>query len=251
MRVASESGYFRLTPQEKGYSLIITHDSGYALFQPTALSNRRLIHLDPWARVEGTYRVNGKPMADVALLIQQLWSWQTETNVPTFILRQRTTTHAEGRFFFDRAIAGEGHIGRRSWLMTDQGKVDKMASFVFSFDFRAARTRQVDLGENGLAIIGRLMPPRGFKAASPWQSATVVVELCDADGIPNPRFKTKISPDGRFVTPALPQGMYRLQFHLEKSGVGHVPAKLAAIWPSNVGRENVPLDLGSFTPETD
>lgn len=95
------------------------------------------------------------------------------------------------------------------------------------------------------------MPPRGFKAASPWQFATVEVELCDADGIPNPRFEMKIGPDGRFRTPALPQGMYRLQFHLEKSGLGHVPSKIAVVWPSNIGRENDSLDLGTFTPETD
>ena len=63
---SDRSGHFHLPPQPQGYWLVIMHESGYVIFQPVARSSRRrIITLDPWTRIEGTYRVNGTPIANV------------------------------------------------------------------------------------------------------------------------------------------------------------------------------------------
>ena len=68
LQQADARGHFHFPPQLPGYYLVITHPSGYAMYQPAPHSNHRTT-LDPWTRVEGTFRVAGKPKANVPMWI--------------------------------------------------------------------------------------------------------------------------------------------------------------------------------------
>src|SRR5580704_12488066 len=106
------SGRFHFTPESSDFSLVITHSTGYAQYRPTPNTKRRTINLDPWTRVEGTYRAGGKPRAKTPITIEQLELRPFRNSGPQIGWRYSTITDAEGRFVFERVPAGRGWIGR-------------------------------------------------------------------------------------------------------------------------------------------
>ena len=58
-----ETGRFHFPAQDKNFQLVITHPSGFAHIKSTPEWDlTKIIHLEPWSRVEGTFRI-GKALA--------------------------------------------------------------------------------------------------------------------------------------------------------------------------------------------
>ena len=73
-----ETGRFHFPAQDKNFQLVITHPSGFAHIKSTPdWDLTKIIHLEPWSRVEGIFRI-GKSLApnvplqlDVVRLVRQ------------------------------------------------------------------------------------------------------------------------------------------------------------------------------------
>ena len=65
---ADASGRFHFPAQDKDFQLVITHPSGFAHIKSTPdWDLTRIIHLEPWSRAEGTFRVGKTPVANVPI----------------------------------------------------------------------------------------------------------------------------------------------------------------------------------------
>ena len=63
-------GRFRFPAQDKPFHLVIVHPSGFAhIKSPAEWELTRIIHLEPWCRVEGIYRIGKATAANVPLEI--------------------------------------------------------------------------------------------------------------------------------------------------------------------------------------
>ena len=68
--IADETGRFQFPAQDRSFRLIIAHPSGYVqLHSSREWKLTRIIHLEPWARVEGNFRIGQVPVADATISI--------------------------------------------------------------------------------------------------------------------------------------------------------------------------------------
>ncbi len=169
------TGRFHFPPPGGGCYLVISHPSGYAQYQPTLKSNRRVIHLDPWTRVEGVYRIGGKPQANIEISINRGDTMVYGVHVAHISTEDEATTGPDGRFVFERVMAGNGWIGRRIVFMVNSGAGEVTWSHSVPLKFPLGKTIHVDLGGNGRTVSGKLQAPAGFKKEVKWSFALVDV----------------------------------------------------------------------------
>ena len=63
-----DAGRFHFPAQDKDFQLVIAHPSGFAHIKSKPdWDSARIIRLEPWCRVEGTFRVGKSPAANVRL----------------------------------------------------------------------------------------------------------------------------------------------------------------------------------------
>ena len=110
-----DAGRFHFPPQDKDFQLVITHPSGFAHIKSTPeWELTRIIHLEPWSRVEGTFRVGKTPAANVPITLDVTRpALVRETMYRSIFTQHEATTGPDGRFVFERVIPGSGRIGRR------------------------------------------------------------------------------------------------------------------------------------------
>lgn len=248
---SDRSGHFRLPPQPPGFWLVITHASGYVIYQPLSRAKRRIILLDPWTRVAGTYRINGRPVANVALSIlhpDQRSCWPCDLEI---LSKQRTVTGPDGRFTFEFAMAGQGAIWRRSPSMNIDENYDLISCCIADLKIPVSTALRIDIEEQGRPLVGRLRAPRGFKGEPTWKGASVEVQLTQSDERATPYSRVGVKPDGSFQTTDLPLGTYRLCFHFGKAGIGHLAPRKVLISMADIQQAGKPRDLGVLTLETD
>jgi hypothetical protein len=238
-------GRIHFPPQGGGLELLITHDSGYARFHPTATSNHRLIVLDPWTRVEGTYRFGGKPLAGFPIEIDysRLWGFEPRR----FVEAHQTRTGPEGRFVFERVMADSGVVGRsNNWPGHDWVGISSTSGLFVRLP--VGKTVHVDIGEKGRPVIGTLHPQAGFKQKVDWSSAVVDLAVQTNWGMPGSHFTAPVRADGSFRTDPLPAGVYSMDVRFLKAGPGHVRDHTVVVetWDPD-GNVTQPLDLGVVT----
>ena len=225
------------------------HESGYVIFQPVARSSRRrIITLDPWTRVEGTYRVNGTPIANVPLSVLHPGYESCSACGLQILLKQRTVTGPDGRFAFDFVMAARA-IWRRSPSLHNDENSDLISCCVTDFKIPVATTLRLDIEEQGRAIIGTLCAPRGIKREPAWKNASIEVQQPGSDESITPYMKVGVKSDGSFRTADLPLGVYRLHFHFTEAGIGHLAPRTVIISTADKQQANKPRDLGVLTLE--
>ena len=107
-------GEFQFRSRRQTIYLAITHPSGYAFFRPALNSKHRSINLDPWTRVEGTLRFDGKPLADTTVRSLTDRAPALDFDPASLFVPQPTAqTDADGRFVLDHLLYGSGRIGFR------------------------------------------------------------------------------------------------------------------------------------------
>jgi hypothetical protein len=249
VRETDVAGRVHFPPQDQNSYLVVTHASGYAIYQPWPKSNRRTIVLDPWTRVEGTYRVGGKPLAGIPITIRYDDRFWPRRGNPRVAEDHHTTTGADGRFAFERVMAGRGTI-TRNLLWNAIGWVSSTSGLEANFPL--GKTVRVDIEEKGRPLIGSLRPPAGMQQKVDWQSAVVELTLQTNGDAPKSHFTAAVSPDGSFRTDSLPGGMYSLDVRFRKAGPGHVWDRPVILSANDNDRESTaPLDLGVVTLEKD
>jgi beta-lactamase regulating signal transducer with metallopeptidase domain len=240
------SGRFHFPAPDKDFQLVIVHPSGFAHISSTPeWDSTRTIALEPWSRVEGTFRIGKTPAANVpiTLYVARLHSYGKDlTSIST---DHEATTGPDGRFFFERVIPGIGSIGRCIILTLDQGSSMWTTSGRIAAEFPAGKTVHLDLGGTGRPVIGRLRPPEGFPGRVRWNLA-LVTATADA---PEPRtessdFKAGVDGDGRFRIDDVPAGSYSLRVEFERGEAAGLQNLRFKVPPPEGEVAAQPVDLG-------
>jgi hypothetical protein len=110
------AGRVALASHDGDIWLVVVHPSGFAQVKYGPKTLPATIALAPWARVEGTYRVAGKPRATALLELSRALQ-----NPPWVFPNGSAKTDAKGRFVFERVSAGRVWVSRKDPFPEGQG----------------------------------------------------------------------------------------------------------------------------------
>ncbi len=246
-----DSGRFHFPAQDKEFQLVITHPSGFAHIKSAPdWELTRIIHLEPWARVEGTFRIGKTPTASVPIEIDVTRLDSHGRDVPRIFTQHEAITGPDGRFVFDRVIPGAGRIGRRITFMVDEGATEVTSSYMIGANFPSGETARIDLGGIGRPVVGKLQPPPGFTAKVRWNFAMITVASDAAEArTPSPYFTVTVDRDGKFRIDDVPAGSYSLNVRFQRDDAGHLQGHRFDVHPANGDLSEQPVDLDVLTLE--
>jgi beta-lactamase regulating signal transducer with metallopeptidase domain len=246
-----DAGRFHFPAQDRDFQLVITHPSGYAHIKSTPeWELTRIIHLEPWARVEGTFRVGQTPTANVPITINVNNILSYANDAPKIFTQHEVITGPGGRFIFDRVFAGTGRIGRQLTLTEAEGATEVTSVYMKPATFFAGKTIQIDLGGTGRPVVGKLRPPAGFSEKVRWNFALVSVGYDVVGFKPESLYFTaSVDHDGTFRIDDVPPGDYSLSARLERDQPGRLRNHRFTVSPGNGDLPAQPVDLGVLTLE--
>lgn len=224
------SGGFRFPPQSSpSVFLVACDDSGYAEVGPIESSNIQPILLQPWGRIDGVCRAGKHHGANERIewksIIRPAANWAVAK-------RATTVCDADGRFLFARVPAGEISLERVVSTADGEGAARQNR---MTLRIEPGRVAPVEMGSSGRRFTGRVVIPgrvtyaieqcrisgtlQGFvKDQRPanwgkmtrgerrkWSAEHEPPEVQAANrSIRERRLPLEFSPDGNFVTLALP-----------------------------------------------
>lgn len=240
--VIDADGRFHFPAQDGNFELVITHPEGFALIKSGPDWSARIIRLEPWARVEGTYRVGKNPRAGAPIEINNHRMQHFGEDAPNMSNQHLATTGPDGRFVFERVIPGKGRIGRQIIFMVDKGATEVTSSRNVAAEFPAGKTVHIDLGGTGRPVVGRLEPREGFTGKPRWNFAWIrAMPAGAADNSDRPYFTVTVDQDGRFRIDDMPPCRYSLDARFDLADVGALPVHGFEV---PAGRADNPVDLG-------
>lgn len=243
-----DSGSFRFPPQETDFQLIITHPAGYAhLKAKPDWEAVKIIRLEPWARVEGSFRVGPEHMANVPITINMTGPHSYGEGVPSIFTHYDTTTGPDGRFVFERVFADKGWIGRRIMLSSKDGAAEAISAITVPVEFVGGKTSRVLIGGTGRAVVGKLQPPAGFEGRVPWNFALLDVRAIEKLET-SPSFSVSVDRDGSFRIDDVPEGKYILHLQdFQRKLPGSLTPLPITVPALDAKAPEKPLDLGVLT----
>lgn len=145
----SPDGRFTFPPESSSCLVMAMHEQGFARVSDRA--EIQDITLQPWARVEGTVRVDGEPGAKESVKIDfdEQGSRQSGTAAGRISYDYRTKTDAEGRFVFDRVPPGKARVVRFVMIPHEDSTWSEPVIDSKPVELVAGQTVQVDI--NGIA----------------------------------------------------------------------------------------------------
>jgi len=249
--VTDEAGRFGFHAVNGPLLLAVMHPTGYALVRCSRQSVPASIKLASWARADGTYRIAGKPQANVSLELSDIGSGLA--NPPWIIWRESATTDANGRFVFERTLAAPTLIGRKLNFTLNEGftEVASGAKIRTLLTGTGGQTTHVDFGFSGRPVIGQLRHSADLKHASPWSFADIDVEPL-VRLFNKPEFEATADREGNFSIDGVPPGEYVLKVVVRsKSPFEFPPERLAnrrfTVPEINEKLSQRPVDLGVLT----
>jgi RNA polymerase sigma factor (sigma-70 family) len=245
--VTDGAGRFHFPPQDAKFQLVITHPDGFALVKSAAQWElTRVIRLEPWTRVEGTFRVGRSPGANVPLEIQIHRLDSYGNDVPRIFSQHESKTGPDGKFVFERVIPGTGRIGRQITLIMDQGATEVTSSCKVPAEFPAGKTVHIDLGGTGRPVLGKLLAPEGFRGQVRWNFAHVDARSSGPGATESAHFlSATVARDGSFHLDDVPAGDYSLTVMFMQDEVGGLFNHEFKVPPA-AGSAVKPVDLGTL-----
>ncbi|WP_165069100.1 carboxypeptidase regulatory-like domain-containing protein [Paludisphaera rhizosphaerae] len=246
--VTDAAGRFQFPPPNGAFQLVIAHPAGFAHITATsAWEPSRVIKLEPWCRVEGTFQVGGKPVEGAPITINASRPHSYGPEVPSIFTHYDATTGPGGRFVFDRVIPGEGSIGRRIMLTVNEGSVEPTSSCMVPMRFPENETIRVALGGTGRAVAGRLEPPEGLEKGVRWNFAILHASPSRPENAARgPFLSATVDGEGRFRIDDAPPGEYRLRVEVSRAPRMRLLDVPFTVPPPTVGDPKQPVDLGSL-----
>ena len=241
-------GSFSLPPQRENFALLALTDSGSLLVPRGSLQEKNALRLQPWARVNGTVTIDGKPAANLGLQ-----SYEPEESVPVVgeprLVRQYyVTTDSEGRFELTRVLPGRltlaqwvpNGVNRRIWPVVRA-----------TLDVESGRSFDLKIGTDGRLVTGRLVLPR----TDEWMIRKAEIVPKNAKMDRPVAFGVEILEEGRFRALDLKSGDYALRIALhepppaDSCGWGRLLSEYQHEFTVPAGAAaSDPLDLGSLDP---
>ncbi len=249
---ADADGRMAFPPQAGDWRVAVIGPDGFASVDADDLARAGgRVTLSPWARVEGTARVGGKPAAGETVSIEP--ATPVDWEGPAVSAEYQATTDAAGRFAFERVPPGPVKVARR--VVRRIARRGSMWTPVQerSVDAPAGRTVAVDLGGGGRSAVGRAVVPAAVSADPNWRfgSESVVTRTDPGAGEPDV-YPLEFGPDGTFHVEGLPAGSYRLSAEVTRDDdrqpyeAGPTVARGSAAFvvpPPAAGRAEPPLEL--------
>jgi protocatechuate 3,4-dioxygenase beta subunit len=243
-RMTDEAGRFHF-PRETGvYWLVATHPSGYAQRKCVPGSDPKKMHLTPWARLEGTFWVAGKPQPSVKI---SMINRNVVANITEIMWFFSEITDANGRYVFDRVMPGEGTVGNPLELFGGNESVGMISTGTMNVRLESGKTTQFDLGASGRPVIGQLRWPPDAPQTAPWNRVLIGLE-CHNPQLHNlnPSFTATLDANGNFSIDGVPAGDYRLIANV--AGFAGIQLKHDFSVPAiNKKLSLRPVDLGVLT----
>jgi hypothetical protein len=236
-------GRFHFRQRAANFCLVITHPTGYAIYQPAPNSKRQFINLDPWTRVEGSFLSGGRPISGVTILILG-----DQTHDVDFW--GVTQTGADGRFVFDRALRGKGWVEAFGMQgMFGKTRVSLNSRCGIQAKFAPDKTVRIDFGQSGRPVVGKLQLPPQATDSPPWPSAHVYVRGRGTNfDTPSIVFDAKVDQEGAFRIDDVPTGSYMVDVAFDKRTETRLHLSQQFSVSIRDGKtEARPLDLGSLT----
>jgi hypothetical protein len=158
------------------------------------------------------------------------------------------TTDRDGRFVFERVIAGHGTVGRRLMLTTNDGATEVSSQCRVETKFPLGKTVHLDFPAPGRAVVGALHRPVGDKKNLRWSFALVEIEPDrTAEGTTHQHFIASVAPDGTFRVDDVPAGRCSLNVHFNMGSGGFLFNHHFWVPKTNAPDSAPPLDLGVLT----
>jgi beta-lactamase regulating signal transducer with metallopeptidase domain len=172
-------GRFTFAPQSELYILIAMHDSGYARIDGHV--GLQKITLEPWARVEGTLRIDGGNGAkeqirlhfDDEVIGRSEHAWTPMDRAARYLYWDyQTQTDDKGHFVFERVRSGKATISRNIKLSQEGMMSSWTAANSRSVEFVPGQTVTVTLaGSDSSAVRQRELAARKLRDAAPQHAA--------------------------------------------------------------------------------
>ncbi|MBT7304622.1 MAG: carboxypeptidase regulatory-like domain-containing protein, partial [Victivallales bacterium] len=178
-------GRYRFPKEKENWLLVAVHPSGYAeTIAPKHAENPEL-KLEPWARIEGVYRIGTKLAAGrrIAVSVGRRWEGVTESvEYRTVSHDLDRTTDEEGRFVIERVPPGKVTLAAHAMYRT-RWQEDRD----LKLDLRPGETREAVIGGTGRSVIGQLATVNGTATRDTWRSVRVRVKTAFEVGMPKPK----------------------------------------------------------------
>jgi len=214
--VADDEGRFGFTPVDETYSLIATHNGGYAEAKDQDLARTGGIDLQSWAKVELTVRRAGKPLAGAKVAVNPRQQQGERMQVSSYGLAG--TTDDEGRITFDRVPPRAVNVTlplKQSFGRNSRSYPERSATVSLT----PGETAQVTLGGTGAVVTGKLTVTGTPPAEHRWEFNEAVTVSTSRARNPlisdaSDYYRALIASDGSFHIHDIPPGRYQLRVRL-------------------------------------
>lgn len=144
-------GKFGLPERTEPYRVLVAHEKGVASVSHEELinANGRIV-LQPWARIEGTFVLDGKPQSDERIILYiDTIPWSYSPYGPRLTFDYSTRTDERGRFTFEVVppLSGRAHH-------IESGGIKAHGA---QYVCESGKTTHVNIGQ-GRTITGRVLP---------------------------------------------------------------------------------------------
>jgi RNA polymerase sigma factor (sigma-70 family) len=252
LQTTGPDGRFRFPAPERPGTVVVLHDQGFAerTTEQLAVAGAGVLTIEPWGRIEGTYRIGSQPAAGKTL---RLTTIAGGTPVATTTYGGHATTDAAGRFVFESVHPGSVAVARP----VKRGRLTSLYPLSDPVTVAPGATARVMIGGSGRPVVGRASVPTALAGRVAWDLSEIVL-LADEQSH-RVRIGT-LGPDGSFRIDDVPAGGYQLLIEASKKladpndfRLGEPPlaaARRAVRMPEIPGgRSDEPLDAGVIALE--
>ena len=252
VRTADADGRVPIPARERPGLLVIVHPSGYLRVAAPAQAPGDAatpLTLDPWAAVEGTFRVAGRPASNVRLALDPARGDHFGPGQPTIFTRYQANTDAAGHYRFDRVIPGPASIHREDSILLGRGSEEQRSSIPYRVSLAAGTLARFDCGGPGRAVVGTLATRAATAEPVRWNFYNLSGRAARRpDGTGSLYFTATVVRDGSFRVDDLPPGDYAVDANPQERAPDApvLRAHQFRVPPADPARPDEPVDLGTL-----
>ena len=155
------NGKFNMLPEIEKFQLLIFEPNGFAVVDGNDFIQDSNIYLQEWASVEGYCYLKGQPLKNQEISISYHNQSQMQRTRINYNYSISLLTDSNGFFESDQIPEGRIQVSQ----MERQGRNTTSSNMVMTYA-TSGETTKVQLGGDGITIIGKIIPPKDYEAFS-------------------------------------------------------------------------------------